>query len=219
MRFVGNRALFGAAAMIAVGIILSMMASYYFANGSEDEGITRSRWWWEIVLNVEILSVAFIWFTHIDRVKAASGWQAAVRLLQMGGGIVAVLLPVWVALAAAQLGWFESRPPVSYINMVVMICLAAWMFVWLAVLAVQTIMAKQLAMPWFMRTDILWRRVVRISPMLLAFILIGIETNNGGVAHYIYCPFLFYLQGAMPYLARGVRFDGEADPAPDEGLL
>ncbi|SDE69722.1 hypothetical protein [Kordiimonas lacus] len=205
MRFVGNRALLGAAAMIIVGIVLSMLASDYVSGRGEAEGLTTSRWWWEIVLNSQILCAAFIWFTHIEKVKASTGWRALFSALQLLSGLVAVLVPVWIALAGILLDWFKTGPSMQELNATFYVCLAVWGLSWLAMWTVECIGRRRFVLPSFLAMGRWYYILIGISPMVLAVLLTIVETMRGGNQHYVYAPFLFYLQGAVPYLMASQR--------------
>lgn len=202
MRFVGNRALLGAAAMIIVGIVLSMMSSNFFA---DDDGLIRSRWWWEIVLNSQILCAAFIWFTHIEKVKASTGWRALVSLLQLLFSLLAVLLPVWIALAGILFGWFKMGPSLMTLNLTIHVCLTVWVLAWLMIWAIECIGRRRVVVPWFLTRGRWYYGLLGVSPTLLAILLTVEEVMRGGYLHYIYAPFLFYMQGAVPYLLVSFR--------------
>ncbi len=205
MRFVGNRALLGAAAMVIVGIVLSMLASDYIEGLGEAGGLTTSRWWWEIVLNSQILCAAFIWFTHIDKVKASSGWRCAVSLLQLLFGLLAILLPVWIALAGILFGWFKTGPTLETMNVTIFVCLSLWALAWLMLWGVESFGRRRLVLPWFLMLGRWHVALLGISPLMLAILISVVEAMRGGYQHYIYAPFLFYLQGAVPYLAASFR--------------
>lgn len=196
--------------MIIVGIVLSMMSSHYITSDAGDDGLIRSRWWWEIVLNSQILCVAFMWFTHIDRIKSAEGGMAIVKGFQLFAALVAILLPVWVALVAIAMDWFKTTPPLDSVHRMIVVALSAWALAWVANLLVTSLLLRKPVRPWFMRIPSWGGRMVCILPLLAAVILVFVEYSRGGQLHYMYCPFLFFLQGAVPYLAKSVRFDGEA---------
>lgn len=205
MRFAANRAILGAIALIVVGVVVSMMSSNYVLRDEAEFGLIRSRWWWELVLNSQILCAAFIWFTHIDKVKAAQGARFWARLLQMLAGLVAVLLPVWVAIIAAMAGWFEERPSMKSVDLLITAVLAAWAVAVLILWAVNGRASGTIRPTRVFKRFGRWR-VLGFLPSILALLLVVVESRRGGVMHYMYGPFLLYLQGAMPYLARSFRF-------------
>ncbi len=213
MRFVGNRALLGAAAMVIVGLVLSMLASDYISGLGQAEGLTTSRWWWEIVLNSQILCAAFIWFTHIDKVKASSGWRMVVSLLQLLSGLVAVLLPLWIALAGILFGWFKTGPSLKALNLTIFVCLSVWAVAWLVMWTLECVGRRRLVLPWFLTRGRWYKIILGVSPILLAILLSVEEIMRGGYLHYIYAPFLFYLQGAVPYFI--VSFRPPRSPAEE----
>lgn len=205
MRLTSNRALLGAIAMILVGIVLSMMSGNYITR-LEADGLTRSRWWWELVLNSQILCAAFIWFSHIDRVKAAGERIWLVRFLQMIFGMIAVLLPVWIAVAAAVFGWFEARPDRQTIDDVFLVCISVWFGVAFIMWLLECKAHRRWIRPWFARRRYWHLAPIATLPTVAAVALTVVELVRGGTQHYIYIPFLLYLQGAVPYVVQSIRF-------------
>lgn len=207
MKLIGTRSLLGAAAMVIVGIVVSMMANHYFTSGTGEEALTTSRWWWEIVLNLQILCAAFIWFAHTEQVKSATGWRHAVTLLQMLSSLMAVLLPIWIALFAITLGWFEVRPGLEIINQAFFLCLGLWVSARILIWAIKCWGKKRLLLPKHIEEGRWHLVLLGVSPLIAVLVLTAVEMSRGGFQHYIYAPFLLYIQAAVPYLQVSFRLE------------
>jgi len=198
--------------MLLTGGVLTSMSGAYF-NTLTEVGFSRSRLWWEVVLNVEILCAGLVWFSFVERIKAAEGRRYYVRLAQCFVAMFAALLPVWVAIVGAILGWFTERPDISSINWLIVACLTLWAcgvaLPWL----VQVGMERSFRVPPFLKGAGPLSVALRFSPLLLTMGLIWWQEEAGGTLHYVYAPLLLYGQGALPYLMRSFRIV-EEDPNP-----
>lgn len=195
-----SRALFGAIALIVTGAILSSMAHQYFAGQYTDEAIVRSRSWWEVVLNLQVLSLAFMWFCYADRVRVEDRKRALIMRFRMAFGLIAVSVPFFIALTAVYYGWFETRPSMKVVDLIVCYMLFFWAF--------STVMPKLIALR-FQRNEskliAVWhklkpRSVLATLPALFGLVIILLDVLNGAGQLYYLLPVLFYLQAAMPFL-------------------
>ncbi len=191
--------------MLLTGCVLTSMSGAYFTTLT-DVGFSRSRLWWEIVLNVEILCAALVWFSFVERIKAAEGRRYYVLLAQCFVAMFASLLPVWIALAGALLGWFTKRPELAAINWLVVVCLGLWGAGMALPLCVQFFLRRSWQLPPFLRGVTPAGMVLRLSPLLLTLALVWWQESVGGYLHYIYAPILLYTQGSLSYLMRSFRF-------------
>ncbi|WP_262689931.1 hypothetical protein [Kordiimonas aestuarii] len=201
-----DRAILTAIAMLITGCILSSMSISFF-DSMRDAGLSRSRLWWEIVLNLQILCGALVWFSFVERIKSASGARYYLRCSQFFVALVATLLPVEIGLAGAAIGWFENKPDIADLNWMILVCLLMW-FTGMAIpLVTQRLTQGRWRVPPFFKDVDLPRILLRLSPVLAAIVLTIIEVSRGGELHYYYSPFLLYLQGALSYLLRALRFE------------
>ena len=199
-----SRALFGAFALIITGAILSSMAHQYFAGQYTGEAIVRSRSWWEIVLNLQVLCLAFMWFCYADRVRVSDKRRALVMRLRMVFGLVAVSVPFLIAVAAVYFGWFEKRPSVRMVDLIVCYMLFFW--------GVSACIPKFFALraqggslskrEFFhkMRPRSVWA----VAPAIAGLVVITLDGFWGVSTYYFLIPTLFYLQAAMPFLFRAL---------------
>jgi len=201
-----DRAILTAIAMLITGGILSSM-SMSFLDSMRDAGLSRSRLWWEIVLNLQILSGALVWFSFVERIKIATGARYYVRCAQFFVALVATLLPVEIGLAGAALGWFENKPDLVDLNWLILICLVLWAMGMSLPVLVQRVAEGRWRVPPFFAGLGLSRILLRLSPLLAAILLAVVEVYRGGELHYYYGPILLYLQGALSYLLRAIRIE------------
>jgi hypothetical protein len=201
-----DRAILTAIAMLITGSILSSM-SMSFLDSMRDAGLSRSRLWWEIVLNLQILCGALVWFSFVERLKTATGTRYYVRCLQFFVALVATLLPVEIGLAGAALGWFENKPDLVDLNWLILICLIMWGMGMSIPIIGQRLLEGRWRMPPFFAGLSLPRVLLRLAPFLVAITLTVVEEYRGGELHYYYGPFLLYLQGALSYMLRAIRFE------------
>ncbi len=204
IRISNNRSILTAVAMLLTGGVLTSMCGAYFTTLT-DVGFSRSRLWWEVVLNVEILCAALVWFSFIERIKSAEGRRYYVRLAQCFVAMFASLLPVWIAIAGAILGWFTKRPDISAINWLIAVCLGLWACGVALPWVVQVSMERSFRLPPFLKGAGPFSTALRFSPLVLVAGLIWWQETTGGYLHYIYAPVLLYTQGALPYLMRSFR--------------
>ena len=191
--------------LITGGITSSMSVSFF--NDLGEAGINRSRLWWEIVLNLQILCGALVWFSFVEQIKTAVGPRYYIRLAQFFVALVAVLLPTLVGLAGIAMGWFENSPDLAALNGLIVVCLILWGMGVALPIAVQVATEGRWRMPPFLLARHPVGLVLKVSPLLAAILLAVIEIAQGGVAHYLYGPFLLYMQGAMLYLVRAIRLE------------
>ncbi len=203
-----DRAILTAIAMLITGSILSSM-SISFLDSMRDAGLSRSRLWWEIVLNLQILCGALVWFSFIERIKAATGRRYYLRCAQFFVALVATLLPVEIGLAGAAMGWFENKPDLVDLNRMFLACLVLWWMGLALPIITQRLTEGRWRVPAFFAGIGLPRILLRLSPLLAAILLAVTEEYRGGELHYYYTPFLLYLQGALAYLVRAVRIDAD----------
>lgn len=104
------RALMVAVALIVSGVIISIMMYKYLATTALDDALIRSRLWWEIVLNVQILSAGVVWFSHADAIGTTSGARKRAYIIQCSYTTMAVLLPTIMGFLSIWFNWFEVRP-------------------------------------------------------------------------------------------------------------
>ena len=204
----------GGTALIITGVILTSMLRFYFAGEYTGQGVVRARWWWEIVINLQILSAALMWFCYVDRVAGATGAMKRIMRLRMAFGLSVVLLPIWMALLSAYLNWFVVRPPIEIIDLMMCGMLAFWaLSVFLPrFLIMKSKLASNPKVTFFsLMKPNAW---YSLTPVYVLVGIWSIGMIEDSVIHYHYAPLMLYFQAAVPYIERG--FTGHRLPKTSE---
>ncbi len=199
VRISDGRSLLGGIALLITGVIVAMMVQHYVASGESDSGITRSRLWWEVVLNLQILSVGMIWFCYSDRISDAKGPVRRLQILLCGFAILSALMPSVLGAVSAANNWFSIRPgPQTFIGFFIF-----GVVFWLITLVAQL---------WFLGLRSRYanrkrrkRSAAFYAPALTLGAIALFDAPSGGTTWLTMTPVLLYLQGAVPYLLKGLR--------------
>ncbi|MBL4640038.1 MAG: hypothetical protein JKY57_05860 [Kordiimonadaceae bacterium] len=198
-----SRAIFGAVAFLLTGAILSSMVYQYLAGEYTGAAIVRSRSWWEVVMNLQILSIAFVWFCYADRLQKREGKYKAVVMVRLFFGLLAVSVPLLIAVLSAFMGWFEVRPPAHIVDLILCVMVGFW--------AISTIIPRVVAVrahDGLVNFQAYWnyfrpKSLFSISPMIMAGLVLLTDFVFGVENYYLAFPVLFYAQSAMPFFMRG----------------
>lgn len=203
-----GRSLLAGIALLMTGAITAEIVDQYVYQQITGSLLTRSRLWWEIVLNLQILSVGMIWFCYSDRIADASGNLKRMQVFICTVTILAALMPSFLAGVSAANNWFSVRPSMqSFIGFF----LFALVF-WLMSLVAQAFLLRVRAR---MSGRIVARRPLwYYSPVLMLVAICAVDAPLGGRAWLVATPALLYLQGAMPYFVHAFRQPKEADAPP-----
>lgn len=193
---VDNRALLGAIALWITGIILGFMLYHYLAAAEGARALSRSRLVWEIILNLQILSVALIWFCYSDRIDGSTGPVRLLQRMRRWFAIVTVLLPTILGLIGIQQNWFEQQPSRHTVTLFASIVLAYWLFgLWLNFLVRKKRSTRLGRAGRFYRFSFL-------LPAILLGVITLIDAPRGGIVWLLAIPVLTYLQGSMPFVTK-----------------
>lgn len=195
-----SRALFGAIALITTGAILSSMAYQYFAGEYTGEALVRSRSFWEVVLNLQILCLAFMWFCYADRIRIADPGRAMVMRLRMGFGLFSVTVPFIVALLGVFLGWFETRPSKQAVDLLICFMMGFWLFSTVVPRLVNMKSRRHAFTAGNIWLALKPRAIWFTFPVLCGCIILILHSVFDVREYYFLLPTLFYLQAAMPFL-------------------
>ena len=184
-------------ALVTSGVIIALMVRQYHMTSSIDDALTRSRLWWEVVLNIQLLSAGVIWFAHSDAITRTKGSSRRTYVLQCVLSVISVLLPSILAFIAVLNNWFEERPSPTIFWALVGLGFIHW--AWGAGFVVSR--------RWHFDTDALWLKrllpTAEFIPLITLMIIVVIDAPSGGLSWTIATPVLLYMQGAMPYFYRG----------------
>lgn len=199
-----SRTLMGAISMLLSGGVLTSMIQLYFAGEASGEGLVTSRWWWEIVMNLQVASIACMWFCFVDKISDAEGPRKAILRFRLVGNVLIILLPVWLALIGAQFNWFVERPPLYFIDYLITVMLTFGLTVSLVsrfYILDQHPDAYGGKKFWFIPGLV---EYIYWAPLMVAAAIWLFEQFNGGTLHYRYVPLLFYVQGSVPFFYKGL---------------
>ena len=193
---VDHRSLLGAIALIITGFILADMLLLYLAAASGTGALSRSRLWWEIVLNLQILSAAMVWFCYSDRIDGSEGRIKILQIVRRWFAIITVLLPSMLGLVGIQQNWFAEQPPTSFVWSFA--CMV--MLFWLAGLLVHYMVQRNRRSK---RTPVSFAyRFMFFLPAISLIIVTLLDAPFGGQTWLLAIPVLTYIQGAMPFITK-----------------
>jgi len=212
------RAFAGALAILMVGVQLTVMMAFYFIPGGDAFALLSTRWWWEVALNLQILSIALMWMCHTERISSAAGWRKFRAIVRLVVGLAGISTPFWTLVICARNDWFNNKPEPEALLFFGTVVFAVWLLLAYAVpLFVQLFMRGQnfiyATSGSGSRRQVIWT----FSPFLLLGLLAAEETVRGGNMHFVMWPFLTYLHCAMPYLFRAfMPLEGVTSQGPQE---
>ena len=192
-----TRSLMVAGALVTTGIIMANMVYLYMSDGAIVGGVPRSRLWWEIVLNFQILSVGFVWFAYSDIIGMTEAKRKYVYILQCCFVCLSLLMPSFVGAIAVWNNWFETRPPESAFWVVV----AAGILNWAVGLILQHLHWRRSTKNKAGNTVTL--PLSQFLPLLVLAVVLVVDVLTDGNLWWIAMPFLLYLQSAMAFILDG----------------
>lgn len=163
---------------------------------SDESGLTGSRLWWEIVLNLQILSVAMMWFCYSDRIDGSKGRIRLLQIVRRWFAIVTVLLPSMFGVLGVYQNWFFENPPGN----VVWAFACAVLLFWLSGVFMHALVQRgRRNRP----SEAAWvYRVLFFIPAALLAVIMLVDIPAGGQTWLLAIPILTYLQGAMPFITK-----------------
>lgn len=197
-----SRALMAALARLVAGGILSVMFYEYFSRPETGATLTQSRLWWEIVLNLQLLSAGMVWFSYSDRVSPASGKMRILQFFRLILAVCAVMTPTFFGVFAAIFGWFTvpPHPWVFYtIASLASLHLAGSLFLYFRIeggsstgsSTGSSIGAANRSVGYYL---------VFFSPSLSFMVAVAVSAFTQGKEWIILLPLLVFAQGSMPYI-------------------
>lgn len=195
-KVVDHRALLGAIALIITGVILADMLWHYLQAINGESALTASRLWWELVLNLQILSAAMVWFCYSDRIDGSVGRIRRLQIVRRWFAIITVLLPSLLGAAGIQQNWFVDHPPSSF----VWAFACAVMLFWLSGVAVHALVQRNRRNK--PRQASTLYRILFFIPTLALVSVTLLDAPFGGQTWLLAIPVLTYLQGAMPFITK-----------------
>ncbi len=199
-----SRAFLGALALLIVGAIMAFKVGFFFAPEVFGSGALTSRWWWEIVLNLQILCLAFMWFCHHNRMQQGEGKWRLRAIFNFIVGIISVSYPVILLVVGAYFDWFRVAPPEGSVVVLMLAGIGLWamgsfiMPVFTAMIVGRRHLGAAGEALGF--KPVAWAKT--FWPTFVVVGLLVIEALRDSVTLYMFVPIFMYIQGALPYLKK-----------------
>ena len=195
-----GRALLAGLALMITGVIVAQMVAQYVTTTELDQGLNRSRLWWEIVLNLQLLSVGMIWFSYSDRIGEATGPVRRLHIITCGFVSLSAFMPTILGALSASNDWFEIRPSPDVFIGFFMFGVSFWLI---------GLLLQGLLIHFKNKTKkrkFRLRGIALFAPALTLGIVALVEAPGGGTFWLIFTPVMLYLQGALPYSLKAFGF-------------
>ena len=199
-----SRAFLGALALWIVGGIMAFKVGFFFAPEIFGTGMLTSRWWWEIVLNLQILCLAFMWFCHHNRMLQSEGRWRARAIINFVIGMISVSYPAILLIVGAYLDWFREPPPDQSVVALMLVGLGLWSLGAFVMPVITTLLVGQKNLGEAGR-HLGWRPIAWLAefwPTLVVVLIIVVEVSRDSEVLYMFVPIFMYIQGALPYLKK-----------------
>lgn len=188
-----------AIALMITGLIVAQMVAQYVTTTEMTQGLNRSRLWWEIVLNLQLLSVGMIWFSYSDRISVATGSVRRMHIINCGFVSLTATMPTFFGVISASNNWFEMRPGTDVFVGLFLFGVSTWLVGILLQSLLYRSRRKAGKHPGHRRG--FWF----FSPSIMLGVTALLDGLGGGILWLILTPILLYLQGAVPYLLKAFR--------------
>ncbi len=213
--------MYGALALVLTGLVLSLQSILHLHVDYFGREILTARWHWEIVLNIQILCFAFMWFSHHNRILFSHGRWRARAILNFIIGFGAVGMPAFLMLMSAFLGWYQNPPGPDVSKYMIAIAATIWLVSNLLVPAIQKTILERWKKPTQNDTpdeaSLLGRLMFYHWPAALAAILLLANDFIGYELGFILAPFLCFLHGAIVYYVKAFKVPHYEIEARDAG--
>lgn len=203
MSLTDRRALMGGLSLVISGAVITVMLLQYLA-GVGETGFSRSRLWWEVAMNLQLLAAGLMWFCYADRIDDSRGQVRSLNWLRLGFGMYGVLLPGLIAIVGAVNDWFLERPGDGFLILFALAMYSVWQI--------------GVLIDWFVRRRIykeksndrqvsskppsLVSRVVLYLPIILLVVITIFCWVNDDAWWVLAIPIFVYMQGSMPFFIR-----------------
>jgi len=193
---VDSRSLLAAFALVITGAILADMLWHYLRAVNGESALTDSRLWWELVLNLQILSAAMMWFCYSDRIDGSEGRIKILQIVRRWFAIITVLLPSMLGAVGIQQNWFVEQPPISFVWSFACVVMLFWLAGLLVHHMVQRTRRNRRPPASFTY------RLLFMLPAISLIVVTLLDAPFGGQTWLLAIPVLTYIQGAMPFITK-----------------
>jgi len=189
-----SRAVMAILSRLISGTILSLMFFQYFSSQGDGAAFVTSRLWWEIALNLQLLSAGMMWFSYVDRISQMPGTLRRLQLTKCWMAIFAVSTPFAVALVAVFNDWFVAKPPPIIFGIIIGLAVLH--------LIVSLFIHRKIEKHRQKRRQIYsaQQRLAFFAPSLVFTVLATACVYTGDTIYFSFAPIFLFLQGSMPYV-------------------
>ncbi len=194
------RALYGAISLFLIGMVLSFQSLLYVNMDYFGPELTTARWHWEIVLNIQILCCAFIWFSHHNRILFSSGWWKVRAILFFLVSFGAVSMPALLTFLGAWNDWYRNPPGPEMSKYMIRIAV----YIWVASNIFLPIVLKLIARDFSLGKN----HLLGLSKIITAIVMVVLFVLNAHLPFnlgYYAAPFLCFLHGALTYVEKSLQ--------------
>lgn len=197
------RAVYGALALVLIGLVLTLQSALYVNIGYFGPDIITARWHWELMLNIQILCFAFMWFSHHNRILFSEGRWRVRAIANFIMGFLAVGMPLFLTILGAGMDWYRNPPGPDVTKFMIRIAVGIWLVSnFLIPLLLPVVMSRKLKSVTFgFLTFSNLRHMVAGLMVLLLLCNDHLPANIG----YVCAPFLCFLHGGLVYLEKSFR--------------
>ncbi|MBO6505280.1 MAG: hypothetical protein JJ850_09825 [Kordiimonadaceae bacterium] len=194
------RALYGAISLFLIGLVLSFQSLIYVNMDYFGAELTTARWHWEIVLNIQILCCAFIWFSHHNRILFSEGWWKVRAILHFLVSFGAVCMPAILTVLGAWNDWYRNPPGPEMSKYMISIAIYIWVGSNLILPVLLRLIARDVSVKKIQPLSI--AKLVTAVVMLVLFAMNDYLPFNLG---FYGAPFLCFLHGAITYVEKSLK--------------
>lgn len=195
MRIHRGRSLLAAIALLISGGIIAQIVNQYVSQEATVGALTRSRLWWEIVLNLQLLSIGMVWFYFSDRISDSEGRHKFLQISMFCLAMFSTVMPSILAAVSAANDWFSIRPTMeSFIGFFLF-----GVVLWGIALVLQNVLLRVTSQIAGIKPR--RRSIWFYGPVMLLSVITMVDiVIIGGRLWLVATPVLLYIQGALPYI-------------------
>lgn len=196
------RALYGALALTIVGAFLSFHSLLHVNGAAFNASIISKRWYWELLLNAQILCFAFMWFSHHNRIAYSAGRWRVRAVTNFVISMAAVGMPIIMLILGAYYDWYRTPPSPETAKFTIRVAIYIWLVSNFAVPIAQAIIFRKARKKGRILSPIgVTRHLVAVLMVILLACNAYLPANLG----YTAAAFLCCFHGALAYVDKALR--------------
>lgn len=200
------RALWGGIAFLMTGCALSTICGLYLYSSIIGENLLKSRMLWEVILNLQILSLALIWFAFDDRIQGAQGRWRVRAVVNFLFCVTVNVVPIGFFFYTTDYSWKGELPDESEIIRIFYIIVFGWAIFEIIVQSGFRLVTGRL----LMRSGGLPKRSIghfigNMWPIMLLIAILVVAEVSDNRWFYAIAPFIGYLKGGWDFFRRAYR--------------